>query len=50
MVDGVNTLDNEVVSPYIGNYLIDGDECGLDLTNMNQATHVFFVPEDQYND
>lgn len=50
MVDGVNTLDEEVVAPYIGNYLIDGDESGLDLTNMNQATHVFFVPEDQYND
>ena len=50
MVDGVNTLDEEVMTPYIGNYLVDGDESGLDLTNMNQATHVYFVPEDQYDD
>lgn len=49
MVDGVNTLDEEVMTPYIGNYLVDGDESGLDLTNMNQATHVYFVPEDQYD-
>ncbi|MCR5529099.1 MAG: zinc-ribbon domain-containing protein [Saccharofermentans sp.] len=50
MVDGVNTLDEEVMTPYIGNYLVDDDESGLDLTNMNQATHVYFVPEDQYDD
>ena len=46
MIDGENTLEEDVVSPYYGFYLKDGSDEVLDLTNMNTATIFTFIPED----
>ena len=46
IIDGENTLDKTVVSPYYGFYLNDGVNKALDMANMNTGTYFYFVPED----
>ena len=48
IVDGEETFDHTVMTPYFGYYLVEGDAVGLDIANMNAAEYYMFVPEDQY--
>jgi uncharacterized protein YxeA len=50
MIDGENTLDKPVSTPYFGFYLTDKKHSVLDLANMKTATYYTFVPEDEVDD
>ena len=47
IVDGEETFDHTVMTPYMGCYLVDDDEVALDIANMNTATYYWFEPEGQ---
>ncbi len=48
IVDGENTFDETVVTPYFGFYLNDGDTVVLDIANMKTGTYYWFIPEADY--
>ncbi|MBP5493062.1 MAG: zinc-ribbon domain-containing protein [Clostridiales bacterium] len=49
MIDGEDTLpEDTVTTPYVGFYVEEKDYYALDLTNMNAASYVWFIPESEY--
>ena len=49
-VDGENTMEDTVITPYIGFFVTNNKEHALDLMNMNAMEYYLFVPEDEYED